>query len=80
MTRGGVEWLAPSSLAEGLALRAERGDEATVLAGGSFLAILLNQGFLHPSALLSLLAGPAGRWAAAARAKTATGRALPSPP
>ena len=49
-----VEWLAPSSLEEALALRAERGAEATVVAGGSFLAILMNQGFVAPSSLLSL--------------------------
>jgi carbon-monoxide dehydrogenase medium subunit len=49
-----VEWLAPASLDEACALRAERGDEATVLAGGSFLGILMNQGFVQPSALLSL--------------------------
>jgi carbon-monoxide dehydrogenase medium subunit len=46
--------MAPTSLEEALALRAERGDEATVLAGGTFLGILMNQGFLAPSALLSL--------------------------
>ena len=49
-----VEWLAPSSLEEALALRAERGAATTVVAGGSFLAILLNQGFVRPSSLLSL--------------------------
>jgi carbon-monoxide dehydrogenase medium subunit len=48
------EWMAPASLEEALALRAERGDEATVLAGGTFLGILMNQGLLAPSALLSL--------------------------
>jgi carbon-monoxide dehydrogenase medium subunit len=47
-------WLAPSSLEEALALRAERGDEATVLAGGTFIGILMNQGFLSPTAFLSL--------------------------
>ena len=46
--------MAPASLEEALAVRAERGDEATVLAGGTFLGILMNQGFLAPSALLSL--------------------------
>jgi aerobic carbon-monoxide dehydrogenase medium subunit len=45
--------MAPSSLEEALALRAENGD-ATVLAGGTFLGILMNQGLLTPSALLSL--------------------------
>jgi aerobic carbon-monoxide dehydrogenase medium subunit len=48
------DWMAPDSLEEALALRAERGDEATVLAGGTFVGILMNQGFLAPSALLSL--------------------------
>jgi aerobic carbon-monoxide dehydrogenase medium subunit len=47
-------WLAPESLEEALDMRAERGAEATVLAGGTFLAILMNQGFLAPEALLSL--------------------------
>jgi aerobic carbon-monoxide dehydrogenase medium subunit len=46
--------MAPTSLDEALALRAEHGDEATVLAGGTFLGILMNQGFLAPAALLSL--------------------------
>ena len=50
--------MAPASLEETLALRAERGDEATVLAGGTFLGILMNQGFLTPSAFLSLGAVP----------------------
>ncbi len=44
----------PASLDEALELRAQRGDEATVLAGGTFLGILMNQGFLAPAALLSL--------------------------
>jgi carbon-monoxide dehydrogenase medium subunit len=46
--------MAPASLEEALALRAEHGDDATVLAGGTFLGILANQGFLAPSAYLSL--------------------------
>jgi carbon-monoxide dehydrogenase medium subunit len=52
------EWMAPTSLEEALALRAERGEEATVLAGGTFLGILMNQGFLTPAAFLSLGAVP----------------------
>jgi aerobic carbon-monoxide dehydrogenase medium subunit len=48
------DWMAPGSLEEAVALRAEHGDEATVLAGGTFLGILMNQGLLSPSALLSL--------------------------
>jgi aerobic carbon-monoxide dehydrogenase medium subunit len=49
-----VEWLAPTSLDEAVALRAERGEDATVVAGGSFLGILMNQGFVQPTSLLSL--------------------------
>jgi carbon-monoxide dehydrogenase medium subunit len=45
--------MAPTSLDEALALRAEHPD-ATVLAGGTFLGILMNQGLLAPAALLSL--------------------------
>ena len=48
------EWLSPASLEEAVAVRAERGDDATVLAGGTFVGILMNQGLLAPSALLSL--------------------------
>jgi aerobic carbon-monoxide dehydrogenase medium subunit len=47
-------WLAPESLDEALELRAEHGGEAIVLAGGTFLGILMNQGFLAPETLLSL--------------------------
>jgi aerobic carbon-monoxide dehydrogenase medium subunit len=50
----GIEWLAPASLEEALALRAARGDDATVVAGGTFVGILMNQGLLTPPALLSL--------------------------
>jgi len=48
------DWIAPTSLEDAVALRAEHGDDATVLAGGTFVGILMNQGFLTPSALLSL--------------------------
>lgn len=54
MPAGGPEWLAPATLEEALVLRGERGDEVTVLAGGTFLAVLMNQGLLAPPALLSL--------------------------
>ena len=47
------EWLAPRSLEEALALKAERPD-ATVVAGGTFVGILVNQRLLAPSAFLSL--------------------------
>lgn len=49
-----VEWLAPTSLDEALALKAERGDEATVLAGGTFIGVLVSQRLLDPTCLLSL--------------------------
>ena len=49
-----VEWLAPSSLEEAAELRAQRGADTTVVAGGSFLGILMNQGFVEPASLLSL--------------------------
>jgi carbon-monoxide dehydrogenase medium subunit len=47
------EWLAPASVDEALHLRAGR-DDALVLAGGTFIGILMNQGFLFPDAFLSL--------------------------
>lgn len=54
MGRNVPAWLAPASLEEALALRASYGDEATVVAGGTFVAILLNQRLLAPAAFLSL--------------------------
>ena len=42
-------------------LKAEHGDEATVVAGGTFLAILLNQRLLAPQRFLSLRARPRAR-------------------
>jgi carbon-monoxide dehydrogenase medium subunit len=54
MSRNIPKWLAPTSLEEALALRARLGDEATVLAGGTFIGILMNQNILTPQILLSL--------------------------
>jgi carbon-monoxide dehydrogenase medium subunit len=48
------EWLAPESLEEALALKAERGEAATVVAGGTFVGILVSQHLLAPEAFLSL--------------------------
>jgi carbon-monoxide dehydrogenase medium subunit len=48
------EWHEPRSLEEVLALRAEHGDEATVVAGGSFLGIVINQKLLAPTRLVAL--------------------------
>jgi carbon-monoxide dehydrogenase medium subunit len=47
-------WLAPKSLEEALALKAEHGEEATVVAGGTFLAILLNARLIAPATYLAL--------------------------
>ena len=58
MSEPAPQWLAPDTLAEALALKAEYGEEATVVAGGTFLAILLNQRFLAPQRFLSLRAVP----------------------
>ena len=41
-----------------LALKAERGEATTVVAGGTFLGILVNQRLLEPSSLLSLARVP----------------------
>jgi aerobic carbon-monoxide dehydrogenase medium subunit len=54
MSRNVPAWLAPASLEEALALLATYGDEATVVAGGTFVGILLNQRLLAPAAFLSL--------------------------
>jgi carbon-monoxide dehydrogenase medium subunit len=47
-------WLAPTSLEEALELRAEHGEEATVVAGGTFLAILLNARLIAPTTYVAL--------------------------
>jgi aerobic carbon-monoxide dehydrogenase medium subunit len=52
------EWLAPETLDEALRLKAERGGEATVVAGGTFVGILVNQRLLAPAAFLSLRGVP----------------------
>jgi aerobic carbon-monoxide dehydrogenase medium subunit len=48
------DWLAPRSLDEALALKAERGEEATVVAGGTFVGIMVRKRLLAPTAFLSL--------------------------
>jgi carbon-monoxide dehydrogenase medium subunit len=48
------EWLAPTSLAEALELRARLADDATVVAGGTFIGILMSQKIMQPKALLTL--------------------------
>src|SRR5713101_1091506 len=54
MTRDIPKWLAPTSLEEALELRARYGDEATVVAGGTFIGILMSQKIIMPQVLLTL--------------------------
>src|SRR6266566_5527347 len=54
MSRNVLQWLAPTSLEEALILRAQFGDEATVVAGGTFIGIVMNQRIMQPQTLLSL--------------------------
>lgn len=53
MPADGPEWLAPASLDDALRLRAERPD-LTVVAGGTFVGLLVNQRLLEPVGFLSL--------------------------
>lgn len=62
MEWNGPEWHAPASLEAALALRAEMRDEATVVAGGTFVGTLMNIGFMSPAALLSLRDVPGLRY------------------
>ncbi len=52
------EWHEPRSLEEALSLRAEHGEEATVVAGGSFLGIVMNQRLFAPTMLIALRSVP----------------------
>lgn len=52
------EWHEPRSLDEALSLRAEHGEEATVVAGGSFLGIVMNQKLFAPTRLVALRGVP----------------------
>lgn len=49
-----AEWLTPRSLAEAVALRAEHGDEAVTVAGGTFVAVMVNQRLAAPARFLAL--------------------------
>src|SRR6266567_858274 len=49
-----AEWLAPVNLEEALELRARYADDATVVAGGTFIGILMSQRLIAPQAFLSL--------------------------
>lgn len=58
MSRTIPEWFAPTSLAEALELRAQFADDATVVAGGTFVGILMSQKIMLPTVLLTLRAIP----------------------
>jgi carbon-monoxide dehydrogenase medium subunit len=49
-----IDWREPSSIDEALDLLARYGEEAKVLAGGTWIALVLSQGLLAPSLLVSL--------------------------
>jgi carbon-monoxide dehydrogenase medium subunit len=49
-----VSYVEPQSLDEAIGVLAELGDDATVVAGGTAIAIMLRQRLLHPETLLSL--------------------------
>jgi carbon-monoxide dehydrogenase medium subunit len=52
------QWHEPRSLEEALVLRARHGEEATVVAGGSFLGIIMNQKLFSPTMLVALRSVP----------------------
>jgi carbon-monoxide dehydrogenase medium subunit len=58
MAMNAPEWYEPRSLEEVLNLRAEHGEEATVVAGGSFLGIVMNQKLFAPTMLVALRSVP----------------------
>jgi aerobic carbon-monoxide dehydrogenase medium subunit len=58
MAMSAPEWHEPRSLDEALSLRAEHGEEATVVAGGSFLGIIINQKLFAPTRLVALRSVP----------------------
>src|ERR671916_417995 len=51
-------WHEPRSLDEALSLRAEHGEKAPLVAGGSFLGIVMNQRFFSPTMLVALRSVP----------------------
>src|SRR5262245_48102014 len=48
------EWVEPTSAAEVFAAKEQFGDDARIIAGGTWVTLVLNQGLLYPSALISL--------------------------
>jgi carbon-monoxide dehydrogenase medium subunit len=58
MVTNAPEWYEPRSLDEVLSLRAKHGEEATIVAGGSFLGIVMNQKLFAPTMLVALRSVP----------------------
>jgi carbon-monoxide dehydrogenase medium subunit len=48
------DWIEPRTIAEVLQAQNEYGDTAKIIAGGTWVTLVLNQGLLYPSALISL--------------------------
>jgi aerobic carbon-monoxide dehydrogenase medium subunit len=48
------EWVEPASISELFTAKASYGDEAKIIAGGTWVTLVLSQGLLYPSALISL--------------------------
>lgn len=49
-----IEWLEPTTIAEAASLSAEQDDEGKLIAGGTWLSMVLKQGLLMPASLISL--------------------------
>ena len=49
-----IEWLEPKTVAEATEMGAKLDDEGKIIAGGTWLSMVLKQGLLMPSALISL--------------------------
>ncbi len=48
------DWVEPATIKEIFEAKASYGDEARIIAGGTWVTLVLNQGLLYPSALISL--------------------------
>lgn len=48
------EWVEPRTIAEVFQAQADYGEEAKIISGGTWVTLVLNQGLLYPSALISL--------------------------
>lgn len=54
MTAAEADWFSPATLDEALALKVRLGDEAVVVAGGTFTGILVANGLIRPRAFIHL--------------------------